>query len=125
MHTRWRIVAPDGTMPKRWRNVATTLVAISVVMALLLGVIPAWYAPSNALMFAACAPAVIGLSLWFIDYAARVERGDDGEDDDAVIIWRDHIAELVIAPCLLALFAAVMAVLFIAIVTHFIFYSIL
>jgi hypothetical protein len=116
MHARLRILATDGSTPRRWRNVATMLVAISVVMAVLLGVIPALYAPSNGLMFATCAPAIIGLSLWFIDYATR-------EDDDDAITWRDHIAELVIAPCLLALFVAVMAVLFIAIFTHFIVYG--
>ena len=66
------------------------------------------------------APAVVGLSLFFIDYAARIEG-----DDDGVIIWRDHIAELVIGPCLAALFVAIMAVLFIAIFTHFVFYSVL
>jgi hypothetical protein len=120
MHTQWGIVTADGTVAKRWRNVATALVAISAIMALLLGVIPAWYAPSNGLIFAACAPAVVGLSLFFIDYAARIEG-----DDDGVIIWRDHIAELVIGPCLAALFVAIMAVLFIAIFTHFVFYSVL
>jgi hypothetical protein len=118
MDTRWRILATDGTVPRRWRNVATTLVAISAIMAILLGVVPALYAPSNGLMIATCAPAIIGLSLWFINYATR-------EDDDDAIIWRDHIAELVVAPCLVALFVAIMAVLFIAIFTHFIFYGLL
>jgi hypothetical protein len=120
MHAQWRLLATDGTVAKRWRNVATTLLAFSVIMALLLGVIPAWYAPSSALMFATCAPAIIGLSLFFVDYAARVEG-----DDDGVIIWRDHLAELVIGPCLVAVFVAIMAVLFIAIFTHFVFYSVL
>jgi hypothetical protein len=120
MHAQWRIVATDGTVAKRWRDVATALVAISVIMALLLGVIPAWYAPSNGLIFATCAPAIVGVSLFFVDYAARVEG-----DDDGVIIWRDHIAELVIGPCLAALFVAIMSVLFIAIATHFVIYSLL
>lgn len=120
MHADWRILATDGTMEKRWRVVANMLVAISVIMALLLGVIPAWYAPSTSVIFSAFAPGILGLSLWFIDYAVRVEG-----DDDGVTVWRDHIPELVIAPCVVALFVAIMAVLFIAIVTHFIFYTIL
>jgi hypothetical protein len=119
MHTEWGIVAADGTMEERWRVVAKALLAIALIMALLLGVIPAWYAPSTGVIFLAFAPAIVGLSLWFIDYALRLEG-----DDDGVTVWRDHIPELVIAPCLVALFAAIMAVLLIAILTHFIFYTI-
>jgi hypothetical protein len=118
-----RIVATGGTMPKRWRNVGTALVALSVLMAFLLGVIPAWYAPSNGVIFAAFAPGIVGLSLWFIDFATR---DDDASSEDAsVVSWRDHIEELVIAPCLLATLVAILAVLTIAIFTHFIFYGLL
>jgi hypothetical protein len=112
-----RIVGTDGTLAKRWRNVATGLVACSVLMALLLGVIPAWYAPSNAVIFAAFAPGIVGLSLWFIDYATR--------DDESTVAWSDHIPEFVVAPCLLAAFVTIMAVLAIAIFTHLIFYGLL
>ena len=120
MQTDWRILAADGTMEERWRIVAKALLAIAAIMAVLLGVIPAWYAPSTGVIFSAFAPAIAGLSLWFIDYAFRVEG-----DDDGVTVWRDHIPELVIAPCVLALFVAIMAVLAIAILTHLIFYTIL
>jgi hypothetical protein len=112
-----RIVGTDGALAPGWRNVATGLVACSLLMALLLGVIPAWYAPSNAVIFAAFAPGIVGLSLLFIDYATR--------DDESDVAWGDHIPELVIAPCLLAAFVAIMAVLAIAILTHFIFYGLL
>jgi hypothetical protein len=117
MDRLWRIVETDGAVAQRWRQVATVLVAFSGLMALLLGVIPAWYAPSSAVMFLACAPAMIGLSLWFVDYATR--------EDESSVAWRDHVAELLVAPVLLALFVAIMAVLLIAILTHFVFYGLL
>jgi hypothetical protein len=115
------IVATGGTLPKRWRNVATALVALSALMAFLLGVIPAWYAPGNGLIFVAFVPGIVGLSLWSVDYATR----EDDREDESVVDWRDHIEELVIAPCLVAAFVAIMAVLVIAIFTHFIFYGLL